>query len=254
MYLKMENEKKIMIRYCTIKSGSSDNCSYIEFGGKTGIILDVGIDTALFNKKMRKHNINNKVEAVFVSHSHKDHSGYLSKYKRAFRGKQFITWETPEKSGMINNVSWKKFSVEHDVENYAYLFECNGERIFWATDFCAFLEDISEVLDKELDLLMIECNYDEDNPQFLQTYYESGNERHLSLQGLKSIIHRFNAKNIQLLHLSSRFITPERIVSVLDINKKGIKIQLQECKQENDEMTWINASFNDKVLFKLGDR
>lgn len=61
------------IRYCTLFSGSSGNCAYIESPGAK-VLIDCGWCAAAIKKKLREIGSSvESVDAIFVTHEHGDH-------------------------------------------------------------------------------------------------------------------------------------------------------------------------------------
>ena len=62
-----------MVRVCTLYSGSSANCTYIENDGRA-ILIDAGAGVKKTGQAL--HDIGSdydKIEAIFITHEHSDH-------------------------------------------------------------------------------------------------------------------------------------------------------------------------------------
>ncbi len=72
-----------MLRYCSLFSGSSGNCTYV--GNETaGVLVDVGVSAKRIETALRDRQIDpGSIRAVFISHEHTDHiAGLQVLYKR----------------------------------------------------------------------------------------------------------------------------------------------------------------------------
>ena len=65
------------MKICTLASGSSGNCLYVESGG-TRILVDAGISLRQIVLKLRKLDVDlTDINAVIVTHEHSDHTAAL---------------------------------------------------------------------------------------------------------------------------------------------------------------------------------
>lgn len=154
----------------SLASSSKGNC-YIISDGITTIQLECGIPA----KEVRKHIDLLNINALLITHEHKDHIKYL---------KQFVGYtEVYASAGTLENqddqfgafkfrkhilkeLEWKKigtlnvlpFKTEHDAkEPFGYFInsEITNENLLFATDTYYIRNRFIGI-----DYLMIECNYD----------------------------------------------------------------------------------------------
>ncbi|HET7290465.1 MAG TPA: MBL fold metallo-hydrolase, partial [Thermodesulfobacteriota bacterium] len=65
------------MKICTLASGSSGNCLYVE-SGETRILVDAGISLRQIVLKLRKLDVDlTDIDAVVVTHEHSDHTAAL---------------------------------------------------------------------------------------------------------------------------------------------------------------------------------
>ncbi|HSC33996.1 MAG TPA: MBL fold metallo-hydrolase, partial [Thermodesulfobacteriota bacterium] len=65
------------MRICTLASGSSGNCLYVE-SGETKILVDAGISLRQIGLKLRKLDKElSDIDAVIITHEHSDHTAAL---------------------------------------------------------------------------------------------------------------------------------------------------------------------------------
>ena len=138
-------------------TGSSGNFYYLENNGEI-LLLDAGI-----NIKEIKQTIDFRVGDVVgcaITHEHKDHALSAGKLEamgiRVFRPYEYGQKKLKTKMGNYSIIS---FEVPHDgVECRAFLIESDCKTILYATDF----EYIGYKLNRNINLMLIECNYQED--------------------------------------------------------------------------------------------
>ncbi len=168
------------IKFCSLSSGSSGNCQYIEtkeskilidagFSGKTvqGLLSSIGVEP-------------NTLDAIFVTHEHIDHTKGVGILSRRFDIPIYAnadTWLAMEKSiGKIKEENIKVFNtgmdfefrdmtiypigIFHDaVEPVGYIIYYKNKKISIITD-TGWVNDniINEI--KDSDLYLLESNHD----------------------------------------------------------------------------------------------
>ncbi len=207
----------------TFATGSSGNCYFVEEEGSS-LLLDAGIPyTKLKQFLWKKDLYSTDLDAVLITHKHKDHSFAASRLNDVG-----VTLVTPEevmegvkydRVGLIPAVSEEEVSVgswsvvplgvDHgEVDCVAYLVTSEeGEKLLYLTDASSFNYQLSG-----LNRVMIECNWQE---VILDQLLESGDlevphavrsvKTHLSLGSVVEILRRQDlsgVKEIALIHLS----------------------------------------------------
>ena len=144
-----------MIEFKCAGTGSSGNL-YSLFSNKKYLLLDAGLSFSEI-KKLIGFRIADVCGCV-VSHSHKDHS-------RAVKDLQRICVPTWTPYAISDNVTSRRrfdvftatcFPLPHDVTNYGYLIEVDGEKILYMTDFMYCPYNFKTL---KINHMIIECNY-----------------------------------------------------------------------------------------------
>ena len=158
------------MRLKVLGSGSSGNCFLLENDSEC-LVLEAGVD---FKEVLKALDFNiSKVAGCLVSHEHKDHSKYIKQFIQSGI-KIYMSAGTAEvikiKSHYINTVPAGKafkignyniiaFKVQHDaVEPFGFYINHNETgNILFATDTYYISNRF-----KDLNNILIECNYDSD--------------------------------------------------------------------------------------------
>ncbi len=165
-----------------LQSGSNGNCIYVESGG-VRLLFDAGISGKQAQTRLAAHgrNIEN-VDALVISHDHRDHSSCLGIYHRKFGLPIHVTPGTltvaskKEKLGPLGDVRYFKagsairfgnVTVEtiptpHDaVDSVAFVVDDGTKRLGILTDLGHAFEGLAAVI-RTLDAVVIESNHDSD--------------------------------------------------------------------------------------------
>lgn len=213
----------------TLATGSAGNCYLID-DGHTQILIECGIT---FKNIQRATNFEtSKIAACLISHSHKDHCKgvqgvldasldvYMSEATANEIGIQhnrIRLFETKEQF-RIGTFSIRTFDIKHDVENHGFLIQGdNGKRLLFASDTYYV-----KYVFKNLNYLMIECNYSE---AILAEQEEQGK------------IHPALARRIRASHFS--------LENVLEFLKANDLSKVQEI-----HLLHLSNSNSDEELFK----
>jgi ribonuclease BN (tRNA processing enzyme) len=209
-----------------IKSGSSGNCTVISEGGRH-IIIDAGVRPELVREVVGYNNA--LIEAVLVSHDHKDHSEHIGYWIKtgvpvyfdrsgsvvsspysgiACKKHKHFSWIKP--CGLMGEFIYNTFPVYHDMPNSAFLVTgvTSGKTAMYCTDTARIDVDVPGI-----DLILIEANY---CPKILERNITSGalnhnlggriKEMHMSIETSIEYINRVKTprlKSVVLMHLSS---------------------------------------------------
>jgi len=232
-------------------TGSSGN-SYILQNSNTALIIDAGISFLEAKKAMNYHT--RKVKGLLLSHSHKDHSKYISDYTsvaiKCYSHK--LTWDElnfwnpfavkiePLKNFMIHEFIINSFLLVHDVicQGFQITHPDTGNIIFMSdTNYSPFTFS-------NVNHWIVECNHSE---ELLENRVMNGKldislmrrikENHMSLE---TLIDMFKANDLRytnkiiLIHVSdsnsdSKFFKrriQEETGKEVFIAEKGMKINL----------------------------
>src|SRR3990167_682625 len=162
------------MRICTLASGSSGNCLYVE-SRETKILVDAGISLRQIGLKLRKLDMElSDIDAVIVTHEHSDHTAALRNigvpvhvaratgHLWASKVSTLREFDT-DTSFMIKDLSITPFSVPHDaLDPVGFSIESGqGKKIGVVTDIGSVTALVRERL-RGSDALVIEFNHDND--------------------------------------------------------------------------------------------
>ena len=250
------------VQFCSLASGSSGNCHYIN-GGEEYLLIDAGLSGKQIQNKLIEINVNpKKLTGILVSHEHSDHIcgvGILSrKYDIPIYANEGTWTGMEEKIGKIQQNNIQRFStdklfsigkfnilpycISHDANDpVGFSFQSDGVKISITTDLGCVNEGILDNV-SDSDLVVLESNHDIEMlkagkyPYFLKRRILS-DEGHLSNEAAGNTIVDLIKKNVKavlLAHLSKENNFPElaylTVKSILECNKlvvgKDINIEL----------------------------
>lgn len=226
-----------MFRFCSLFSGSSGNCSYVE-SSTTKILIDCGesakkIIDALLNIDVHIEDIN----AIIITHEHIDHIKSLGTLSQKYNIPIYINSETlnsisnekinlkketinlfnVSKDFKIGDLQIHPFPIPHDAANpCGFNIYNKNKKMSIATDIGHMTPEIIKTLEKSK-FLLLESNYDINTlkcspyPYFLKERI-SGPLGHLSNESAgKTISHLLNSglQTAMLGHLSKQNNFPE---------------------------------------------
>lgn len=243
------------IKFCSLSSGSSGNCQYIETD-KIKIIVDSGFSGKKTKELLNSIDVDPKeLDAILITHEHSDHIKGVGVLSRRYDIPIYANSNTwigmEEKIGKIKEDNIKIFSTEkffdlkdisvlpiatfHDAnEPVGYIIFYKGVKISIVTDTGIISENIAEKI-KDSNLYFLESNHDEFMlkeglyPWYLKRRIMSA-QGHLSNEDagntLSKILKGENEK-IVLAHLSKDNNVPELAMStVTDIlSKAGLNVE-----------------------------
>lgn len=261
-----------MIKFCSLYSGSSGNSYFLEIDGVKTLV-----DSGKSGKKIIEglktigEDIKN-IEAIIVTHEHKDHVQSLKMLSKKYDIKivisegtyimmeeqlnniekeNIITFKTGSKF-KFKNIDIKSIKIPHDAADPSAFsfFDCENKKITIATDIGNYNDYILENI-KGSDILLLESNYEENilrvsrYPYYLKQRI-AGPYGHLSNNKTKEIVEMLldtNIKQIILGHLSkennTEYIAYDNIYNVLKSAKKHKKIGLEVAKREEQSNMYI---------------
>ncbi len=228
----------------SIASGSSGNC-YVVSDKETTVLIEAGIAVSRIQAAMDYRLT--EVDGCLVSHEHGDHIK-AAKQLAAKSINVYATRGTFEAAGLsghrykavksleafkIKTMTITPFDVQHDaVEPVGFIIETsvNGDRLLYATDTHYFKYKIPAV-----DIVMIECNYDEErirqnvlSGEIALPHSKRVYSSHMSLQTVLLMLDRIDTSKLRevwLLHLSDQNSNEEKMVKELR-QKTGVKINV----------------------------
>ncbi|MEE1002995.1 MAG: MBL fold metallo-hydrolase [Acutalibacteraceae bacterium] len=177
-----------MSKICTLFSGSSGNCTYIENKGDA-ILVDAGVSAKRITQALNDRNLDiGKIKAVFVTHEHSDHVSGV----RVFCTKNQIpvystngTYKGMENEGFINekvdcriledetdmgSIGVKYFHTCHDtLESCGYTFDLGDKKIAVCTDLGTVTDEVHNAI-SGCQTVVLESNHDikmlQNNPSY----------------------------------------------------------------------------------------
>jgi len=211
-----------------IGSSSSGNAYALRADSGEILLLEAGVPFKEVKRAIGYKT--SKVVGCLVSHVHSDHAKHIPEYIKAgidvYSNKE-VAYEVKgakpiykEKTKSLGSFRITPFAVEHDVLNFGYLIyhpEVGG--IFFATD-CYNLHQII----KGCRTYLMECNYEDgllekavNEGKTIASQADRIRLSHMSLahgiQFLQQCEAEKSAKQIVLIHGSSRHLNPEKAVS-----------------------------------------
>lgn len=255
-------------KFCSLSSGSSGNCQYIETN-KVRALIDAGLSGKRIQELLLSVAVApNTIDYIFITHEHGDHikgAGILSRRfnipiyanektwnsMRADLGKikeENIKIFDTESEFEIADLGIKSFRVSHDSsEPVGYSFYNKNKKLSIVTDTGCIDENIKNNI-KQSDLFFIESNHDTEMlklgsyPWYLKKRI-SGELGHLSNDDAGNLLAEIiNCKNEKVLlgHLSKENNFPELAYQTVAniLGEKGIDI--------NKDIT-IDMTFREKA-------
>lgn len=172
------------MRVLSLQSGSNGNCICVEAAGRR-LLFDAGISGTQAQQRlaMRGGDIR-KIDGVFLSHDHSDHTRCAGVYHRKFHLPIYLTAPTHDvirkQMGKVQDVRFFRAggSVElgevtvraiptaHDAaDGVGFIVEAEGRKLGILTDLGHIFAGLADVI-ADLDGVLLESNYD---PQMLQS-------------------------------------------------------------------------------------
>lgn len=226
-----------MLKFCSLYSGSSGNCLYVESKGSK-ILIDAGTSCKKICEGLASIDSSiEKIDAILVTHEHSDHVQSLGMISKKYNIPVYAnteTWNSMEKQKekillenikffendkdfLLNDLIIHPFSTPHDAANPCGFNIHNGKKkLSIATDLGHMDNNILSEL-QESSFILLEANYD---PEILKvSKYPfhlknriSGPNGHLSNETAGktiSALMKNNLKEVMLGHLSKENNFPE---------------------------------------------
>jgi phosphoribosyl 1,2-cyclic phosphodiesterase len=225
------------MRIISLQSGSSGNAIYVESNGFQ-LLLDAGITGRQAQLRLEAFGRDiGDVDAVVISHDHRDHARYLGVYQRKFGLPVYVTRRTLDAAarycqlGRLGDVrhfcagdtlrcgtlAVRTIRTPHDgADGVAFVVDDGAKRVGVLTDLGHVFDDLRRVV-PTLDGILLESNYDPamladgPYPEFLRRRIR-GYRGHLSnsdAAGLLAQAAGTRLKWVCLAHLSEENNRPE---------------------------------------------
>lgn len=226
-----------MMRYCSLFSGSSGNCTYIATGN-SGVLVDTGVSAKRIQQALSAREIDPKsIKAVLVTHEHTDHvSGLRVLSKRygwpvlasegtldALAQKGCVDADarlytlSADKPVAIGDLLVTPFWTPHDSRaSMGFRFDADDRSMAVATDMGYIMPEVLDVL-RGCNLVHIESNHDplilREGPYPYPLKMRILSDRgHLSNDACAAVLPelvRTGTTRIALAHLSQHNNTPQ---------------------------------------------
>ena len=144
-----------MIKFLTLYSSSSGNCTLIS-DGETNLLIDAGVSCARICAALKEVGIHpGEIDGILVTHEHCDHIGGIKVFTQKYNTKVYANVKTmahvlkaapnlcagnaciitPSKPFCIRSMNVKAFVTPHDsAQSVGYIIECDGKKYGVATD------------------------------------------------------------------------------------------------------------------------
>lgn len=226
-----------MLNFCSLYSGSSGNCLYVE-SENAKVLIDAGVSLKKIEAGLETLNVDPaSLDGILVTHEHSDHIQSLGSLSKKFNLPVFANSETldamPKQTDKISAENINKFnlkenfsikdieitpfSIPHDAANpCGFNISSNSEKISIATDIGHMTNEILKQLE-DSKFILLESNYDTEvlkcskYPYILKQRI-AGPNGHLSNEVASKVINYLlqgNLKTAMLGHLSKESNFPE---------------------------------------------
>lgn len=243
-----------MVNFCTIASGSSGNSVYIGTTD-THILIDAGVSGKRLQDGLKEINLTgNDIDAIFITHEHRDHvagAGVLSRKFNIPIYATMATWDEMQESigevphgkkrfiykgenCVVNDICVRPFEIPHDaVEPVGYNVFADRFKISIATDIGHVNDSLIDDI-KDSNVLLLESNHDVDMLKTGSYHYNLkqrilGRSGHLSNVSAGNLLVKLMNENLQhvfLGHLSRDNNTPDIAYGTVKgiLNENNIKV------------------------------
>ncbi len=225
------------MKIIALQSGSHGNCFYVEADG-VRLLVDAGISGRQAQLRLKTHGRDiHRVDALLVSHDHRDHAGCMGVFQRKFGVPVYATRGTmqaaqrrlhlgqmqdvrevvPGSPVEFGHVVVHTLPTPHDgADGVAFVIQDARHRVGILTDLGHVFAELPPLLDT-LDAVVLESNYDPTllaegrYPEFLQRRIR-GPGGHLSNEEAGELLRAIRGKRLQwacLAHLSADNNRPE---------------------------------------------
>ncbi len=225
-----------MFQFCSLYSGSSGNCSFLQTN-TTKILIDAGESAKKIEEALKKINVEpSNIDGIFITHEHSDHVKGLGIFAKKFQIPVYAnkeTWNAMPKQkekleeNMINTFTFspffvgdikvEPFSIPHDAANpCGFNFYHKDKKMSIATDIGHISENVIKHLSNS-SFLLLEANYEPEilkcspYPYLLKQRIKGPNGHLSNTEAGQTISYLtdYGLKNVMLGHLSKENNFPE---------------------------------------------
>ena len=214
------------VKVCVLASGSSGNCTFVEYGDDA-LLIDAGLSAQRTRRCLRECGLDErKIRGICVTHEHSDHTAGIARLHAQLGVPVFANPQTARAAKNVPADCWKcfatgytfrvgafellPFALPHDAyEPVGYRIRCGEVRIGIATDLGMATTLVREKL-CGCHLLVLEANHDEEMVRQAQRPWPLkqrilGNQGHLSNRTAAALLEEVAGTTLQgvvLAHLS----------------------------------------------------
>ena len=250
-----------MLNFCSLYSGSSGNCYFVE-SDNTKLLIDAGVSLKKIEEGLNSIDIlPSSLDGILVTHEHADHIQSLGNISKKYDIPVYANIETFDsmqkqtskisdkninyikinESFDINDIKIKSFSIPHDAANpCGFILQNDDSKICTATDIGHMTKDIIRNLEGS-SFILLESNYDPEVLRYTKYPYKlklriasatghlSNSEagatiNHLMGCGLKTAMLGHLSKESNFPELAYQTVVDEIIQSGTDISKINLSV------------------------------
>ena len=225
-----------MFQFCSLYSGSSGNCSFVQTD-TTKILIDAGQSSKKIEEALVSLNIEpSSIDGILITHEHSDHTKGLGIFSKKYNVPVYAndeTWNAMEKQKekvsltniksfdfsefSIGDINIRPFAIPHDAANpCGFNLYHDNKKMSIATDIGHIEKSVIDSL-SDSSFLLLEANYEPEVLKYSRYPYLlksriSGPNGHLSNEDAGKVISYLTSKglnNAMLGHLSNENNFPE---------------------------------------------
>ena len=222
----------------SLNSGSNGNCTYVR-AGNMQLLVDAGISGKKAEERLARHGRSiREVDALLITHDHRDHAGCMGIFNRKFGLPVHVTEKTLETArshyrvGTIHDVRQYRtgeaiqldglvvetFPTPHDcADGVVFVLDDGAHRLGILTDLGHLLDGLADIV-ASLDAVLLESNYDPGMlsrgfyPEWLKQRIR-GPQGHISNHEAAQLLQDAASPRLQwacLIHLSEHNNSPQQ--------------------------------------------
>lgn len=231
------------MRFQLLASGSKGNCCVISHQDAT-IVIDCGTTKTYLKKCFQQLKVNvEHVDALLITHSHRDHISALSLFKdiKTYSVKELNSnthFVTPFERFYIKDFMVEVLPMSHDSDDcVGYVIHTQNEKLVYITDTGYIREDVKAYI-QNADYYIFESNHDlemlmdTNRPLYIKQRI-AGDCGHLCNENSANILSEVisnKTKEIVLAHISEEANTIEQAIYVLNETLRRKAIDTSQVK------------------------